>query len=299
MKSAAGSISRIELAIFCRQFSAMLSAGVDAFRGIEVLRQQTDNPRLMEILDGIARDLSLGKSLAHAFSRYPHYFSPLFISMIRQGEREGILGEVLLKLAEHLEREASAFGFGTETVVARMDWDALVEKLRPLVTWLAIVVGIIMVIVAALWYITLVGFLPRSYLGPNIVLLVGLTMLLFALVFLRYKPPQILRCNFCGRPESVAGTLIPGEGVHICADCVQRSVQVLREHQMAVADQPVEVAAPVGEQEPSETSEEEEKDKLPEDERLWRPRGQVVYLSDEETPEEERIRILPKPEEEE
>lgn len=55
MKSPSGGISRIELAIFCRQFSAMLSAGVDAFRGIEVLRQQTDNPRLVEILDGIAR----------------------------------------------------------------------------------------------------------------------------------------------------------------------------------------------------------------------------------------------------
>ncbi len=295
MKSASAGISRIELAIFCRQFSAMLSAGVDAFRGIEVLRQQTDNPRLMEILEGIARDLSLGKSLAHAFSRYPNYFSPLFISMIRQGEREGILGEVLLKLAEHLEREASAFGFGGETTaVAKFDWDLLVEKLRPLVTWLAIVVGAIMVAVASLWYITLVGFLPRSYLGPNIVLLIGLMMLLFALVFLRYKPPQILRCNFCGRPENVAGTLIPGEGVHICADCVQRSVQILREHQLAVADQPVEVAAGVGEEEAKGS----EREDLPENEKLWRPRGQVVYLSDEETPEEERIKILPKPEDE-
>ncbi|MCS7264839.1 MAG: type II secretion system F family protein [Armatimonadetes bacterium] len=296
MKSASGAISRIELAIFCRQFSAMLSAGVDAFRAVEVLRQQTDNPRLMEVLEGISRDLSMGKSLAHAFSRYPNYFSPLFISMIRQGEREGILNEVLLKLAEHLEREATAFGFSSETAtVTRFDWDAFVEKLRPLVTWMAIVVGIIMVMVASLWYVTLIGFLPRPYLGPNIVLLIGLMMLLFALVFLRYKPPQLLRCNFCGRPESVAGTLIPGEGVHICADCVQRSVQILREHQLAVADQPVEVAAGVGDDE--ETKESESKE-FPEDEKLWRPRGQVVYLSDEETPEEERIKILPKPEDE-
>ncbi|MFA0775626.1 MAG: hypothetical protein THHGLFOP_001148, partial [Candidatus Fervidibacter sp.] len=59
-------ISRIELAIFCRQFSAMLLAGVDAFRGIEVLRQQADNPQLVAILDAIAQDLSLGRSLSHA-----------------------------------------------------------------------------------------------------------------------------------------------------------------------------------------------------------------------------------------
>jgi hypothetical protein len=70
----------------------------------------------------------------------------------------------------------------------------------------------------------------------------------------------------------------------------------LREHQLAVADQPVEVGAAVGEE---ETTEEGEKRELPEDERLWRPRGQVVYLSDEETPEEDRIKILPKPEDEE
>ncbi len=292
MRSAAR-ISRIELAIFCRQFSAMLNAGVDAFRALEVLRQQTENPHFIEILDGIARDLSLGKTLAHAFSRYPNYFSPLFISMVRQGEREGILGEVLLKLAEHLEREASAFGFEGAAAPARLDWDALVEKLRPLVTSLVLVTGIVMVAVAALWYITLIGYLPRGYLGPNIVLLIGLLMLLFALVFLRYKPPQLLRCNFCGRPESVVGTLIPGEGVHICADCVQRSVQILREHQLAVADRPIEVAAT------AEEGEEEKPAELPEDERLWRPRGQVVYLSDEETPEEERIKILPQPEEEE
>jgi len=230
--------------------------------------------------------------LAHAFSRYPNYFSPLFISMVRQGEREGILGEVLLKLAEHLEREASAFGFGGEATMARFDWDTLVEKLRPLVTWLAIVVGAIMVAVAALWYVTLAGLLPRPLLGPNIVLLIGLMMLLFALVFLRYRPPQLLRCNFCGRPESLAGTLIPGEGVHICADCVQRSVQILREHQLAVTDQPIETAPIAADEEATETPE------LPENERLWRPGGKVVYLSDDETPEDERIKILPKPEDE-
>ncbi len=292
--SVSAGVSRIELSLLCRQFSAMLSAGVDAFRGIEVLRRQTDNPRLMEVLEGVGQDLALGKSLSHALSRYPHYFSPLFISMVRQGEREGILGEVMLKLAEHLEREAAAFGFGTDTsAVARLDLDVLVEKLRPLVTWLAIVAGVIMVAVASLWYVTLVGFLTRSYLGPNIVLVIGLAMLLFALVFLRYRPPQLIRCNFCGRPESAAGTLIPGEGVWICADCVQRSVQILREHQLAVADRPLEVTAPVGEEEG-----EEGQAKMPEDERLWRPRGGVVYLSDDETPEEERIKLLPKPEDE-
>jgi hypothetical protein len=201
-----------------------------------------------------------------------------------------MLGEVMLKLAEHLEREAKAFAVTPETAAVRWDWEALVEQLRPLVTWSAIVVGAILVMVAGLWYATLAGLLPLAYLGPNIVLLVGVMMLAFTLLFLRYRPPRLVRCNFCGRPESVAGTLIPGEGVWICADCVQRSVQILREHQAAIADQPLE-AVTASEGEP--TSEE-----LPKDERLWRPRGQTVYLSDEGLPEEERIRILPPPEDE-
>jgi len=285
-------ISRIELAIFCRQFSAMLLAGVDAFRGIEVLRQQTDNPQLAAILESIAQDLSLGRSLSHAFARYPRYFSPLFISLVRQGEREGILGEVMMKLAEHFEREAKAFALAPETTTPRLDWEALVEQLRPLVTWSAIVVGAILVMVAGLWYATLAGSLPLAYLGPNIVLLVGVMMLAFTLLFLRYRPPRLVRCNFCGRPESVAGTLIPGEGVWICADCVQRSVQILREHQAALVDQPLEAAGT------GATGEQGVTEELPKDERLWRPRGHTVYLSDEALPEEERIRLLPPPEEE-
>lgn len=284
-------ISRLELAMMCRQFSAMLSAGVDALQCLEVLRRQTDNPLLAQILEGIRHDLAMGRSLASAFSRYPHHFSPLFVSMVRQGEREGMLGEVMLKLAEHLEREANIFGFGSPIAETRFDWDALMEKLRPLISSLSITAGAIMVGVAGLWYITLIGWLPIAYLGPNIALMVGLAMLLFALIFLRYRPPQLARCSFCGRPESVVGTLIPGEGVWICADCVQRSVQVLREHQLAVADVKPEVTSLGAE----EGEEEGEKDLSKMGEKVWKPGGKTVYLTqDERVPEEERIKILPK-----
>lgn len=287
MKPKAG-VSRTELTLMCYQFSTLMSAGVDALRAIEVLKQQTENPRLIDILDSIHRDLSMGRSLAHAFSRFPHYFSPLFVSMVRQGEREGILGEIMLKLAEHLERESSAFGVGLPISEMRVDWDALVGKIRPLVAWLSIVVSVIAVGMAVLWYITLAGFLPAAYLGPNIALLIGLAMLIFALLFLRYRPPKLARCNFCGRPEDLAGALIPGEGVFICTDCIQRSVQVLREHRLAVADAELETVAVAGEEEQPEEF----------DKRDWQVRGQITYLSDDDTPEEERIKLLPKPEEE-
>lgn len=284
-------ISRTELAIFCRQFSAILSAGVDAFQGIAVLRKQTDNPQLVAVLDSIAQDLSLGRSLAHAFARFPHYFSPLFISLVRQGEREGILGEIMLKLAEHLEREARVFSLAADTPPASLNWEVFVEQLRPLVLGAALVISTVLLMVAGLWYVTLTGWLPRAYLGPNIVLLIGVMVLALTMVVARYRPPRLVRCNFCGRPESVAGTLIPGEGVWICADCVQRSVQILREHQAALADQPVEVNSPRSDAEMATS------DTMPQQETLWRPRGQVIYLSDTAPSEDERIKILPKPDE--
>ncbi len=274
-------ISRLELAMMCRQCAAMLSAGVDALRAVQVLKRQTDHPRLAEVLDGIAQALAMGHSLAHAFSRYPYYFSPLFVSMVSQGEREGMLEEVMTRLADYLEREAHLFSHAP-SVDRSIDYDLLVAKLRPLVAGIVIVCGGLLVALAGLWYLTLAGLLPSRLLGPNMVLVGGLGMLLFALVFLRYRPPQLARCNFCNRPETVAGLLIPGDGVWICSDCVQRSTQILKEHQKAVADVKEPAAAELPETEETPSFRDED----------WKVRGQSVYLSDESVSEEERIQII-------
>lgn len=235
--------SRRQLATLCRQFSALYSAGVDMLRILKVLRQQAEDERLVEILLSVEKDLRMGRSLAAGFARFPTVFSPLFISMVRQGEREGILDDIMLRLAEHLEREAELESPFLGVGFVRQDGELTFERLRPLIAWLAIIGGIISVCVAGLWYVSIIGLLPARYLGPNISLLVGLLSLSFALVFLRYKPPRVARCSFCGGTEAQVGPLIPGEGVWICEDCIAKSAQMIKEQRLAEVElrgEPVE-----------------------------------------------------------
>ncbi|MFA4028993.1 MAG: hypothetical protein GDYSWBUE_001575 [Candidatus Fervidibacterota bacterium] len=226
-------LSRRQLATLCRQFSALYSAGVDMLRILKVLRQQAEDERLVEILLSVEKDLRMGKSLAAGFARFPTVFSPMFISMVRQGEREGILDDIMLRLAEHLEREAELDSSFSGVSLTRQDGELAFERLRPLIVWITIIGGVISVAIAGLWYVSLIGLLPPRYLGPNMSLLVGVLSLSFALVFLRYKPPRVARCSFCGGTEAQVGPLIPGEGVWICEDCIAKSAQMLKEHRLA------------------------------------------------------------------
>lgn len=245
-------INRRQLAMLCRQFSALSNAGIDMLRILKVLRRQADDDRLVEILISVERDLRMGRTLAAAFARFPTVFSPMFVSMVRQGEREGVLDDVMLRLAEHLEREADMDLSMSAPGVARGDLELTFEKLRPLFVWLTIAVGTVAIAVAGLWYITLSGFLPQSHLGPNTTLLIGLLSLLFALIFLRYQPPQIARCSFCGGTQQQVGPLVPGEGVWICENCIARSAQVLKEHKLAEKEAAGEFIEPEWEEEEEE-----------------------------------------------
>ncbi|MFA4016343.1 MAG: hypothetical protein RUDDFDWM_001446 [Candidatus Fervidibacterota bacterium] len=227
-------LGKRQLAMLCRQFGVLYSAGVDMLRILKVLRQQTEDERLVEILLSLEKDLRMGRSLAAGLARFPTVFSPMFISMVRQGEREGVLDEMMFRLAEHLEREAEFESDFIALGQPRGDVEITFERFRPLLVWLTIICGVISVAIAWLWYTSLIGLVPIRYLGPNISLLVGVLMLSFALLFLRYKPPRIARCSFCGGTEAYVGQLIPGEGgVWICEGCIAKSAQVLKEHRLA------------------------------------------------------------------
>jgi general secretion pathway protein F len=98
-----------------------LSALVEQLRGI----REKDNP-LAQIMEQIADDVNSGSTLAEALSKHPDAFSNLFVSMVAAGQTSGTLEEVLLRLAEILEKRAhlaakvkSAFAYpAMMTVVA-------------------------------------------------------------------------------------------------------------------------------------------------------------------------------------
>ncbi|MEE8074176.1 MAG: type II secretion system F family protein, partial [Candidatus Binatia bacterium] len=95
---------------FTRQLSDLLEAGLTLMRALTVLRDQTESPRLREILDDVASHVRDGKSFSDALAVYPKVFPPIYVSMVRSGEVGGILGGVLSRLADFSEKEEDLQG---------------------------------------------------------------------------------------------------------------------------------------------------------------------------------------------
>jgi hypothetical protein len=222
-------ITAPELAVFCRQVGAMLVAGVDILRALQVAADQSGSERLQRVAAHLRRDLENGRLLNVALGRYPDLFSPFFVSMVRQGEREGVLGQVLSSLADYLDREhGAAPGHVDGPAAGAFDIDAAIEKLKPLIFWQMLTLGAIALGIAGLWWSHLQEWLPSGSFGPNITLWIGLCIFLSALIFHRYHPPKVTRCSFCGRAETDRGRLVQGHGVAICPACLRSNVEQLK-----------------------------------------------------------------------
>jgi type IV pilus assembly protein PilC len=94
-----GRVKLSDLAIFARQFSTMLDAGVSLIRCLDVLQAQTNNARLRKILMDLSARVESGESLSRSMARHPKAFSQLIIGLIRAGEVGGVLEESLQRIA--------------------------------------------------------------------------------------------------------------------------------------------------------------------------------------------------------
>jgi len=98
-------ISKVDLAIFAHQFSAMIGAGLPLIKCLLVLSKDTENKKLKKVIEKVVYDIERGLSLSGALEKHPQVFSNFFVNMIRSGETAGILPTVLKRLADHLEKE--------------------------------------------------------------------------------------------------------------------------------------------------------------------------------------------------
>ncbi|ACK72554.1 type II secretion system protein [Gloeothece citriformis PCC 7424] len=90
-------------AVFSRQFSVMINAGVAIVRCLGVLSDQSGNKKLKKALASISADVQQGSPLSDAMGKHPDCFDQLYVSMIEAGETGGVLDEVLDRLAKLLE----------------------------------------------------------------------------------------------------------------------------------------------------------------------------------------------------
>ncbi|GMU64222.1 MAG: fimbrial assembly protein PilC [Acidobacteriota bacterium] len=97
-------VSSKRVAIFTRQFSVMLDAGLPLVQCLEILGEQEEDRTFRDIIQAVRTDVESGASLADAMKKHPKAFNNLYVSMIQAGEAGGILDVILQRLALYIEK---------------------------------------------------------------------------------------------------------------------------------------------------------------------------------------------------
>jgi type IV pilus assembly protein PilC len=92
------------LAVFTRQFSVMIDAGLPLVQCLEILANQQEHKNFQRILLQVRQDVEAGSTLADAMRRHPKAFDNLYVNMIAAGEAGGILDVILQRLSVYIEK---------------------------------------------------------------------------------------------------------------------------------------------------------------------------------------------------
>jgi type IV pilus assembly protein PilC len=93
-----------ELAVFTRQFSVMIDAGLPLVQCLEILASQQENKTFQKVLAGTRASVEGGSTLSTAMKQYPKVFDPLYSNMVEAGETGGILDTILQRLSTYIEK---------------------------------------------------------------------------------------------------------------------------------------------------------------------------------------------------
>src|SRR6058998_985611 len=98
------------VAIFTRQFSVMIDAGLPLVQCLEILASQQENKTMKRALIQIRQDVESGSNLADSMRKHPKIFNDLFTNMVAAGEAGGILDTILQRLAQYIEKAVKLNG---------------------------------------------------------------------------------------------------------------------------------------------------------------------------------------------
>lgn len=129
-----------DLAVFCKQFSAVLNAGVTIISALEMMSEQLDNKTLQRALQEAQAYVQKGGTLADAFKLNPKVFPPIMVNMTAAGEMSGNLEVCFDRLTTHFETS-----------------NALKSKVKGAVTYPIV----ILIVVAAVVTVLMVGVIPQ------------------------------------------------------------------------------------------------------------------------------------------
>jgi len=126
-------IGNAGLAVFTRQLSTLVNAGMPILRSLETLARQEKNLGFKYVLEQIAETIKSGGNFSDGLSQHPKVFDRLYINMVKAGEAGGVLGTVLDRLSRFMEKAEKIKG-----------------KVKAAMTYPVIIAGVAVMIVSAL-----------------------------------------------------------------------------------------------------------------------------------------------------
>ena len=136
-----GTITPLDIAIFSRQLSTMLSAGIPLVQSFEIVGSGHENAAMQKLIMAIKGDVEGGSSLTESLAKHPLYFDDLFINLVEAGEQAGALETLLDKIATYKEKT-----------------EALKKKIKKALTYPAAVLVVAFVVTAILLIFVIPAF---------------------------------------------------------------------------------------------------------------------------------------------
>jgi len=100
-----GGVNAKELAVFTRQFSVMIDAGLPLVQCLEILAGQQENKMFQKVLTGTRASVEGGTTLSAAMRQYEKVFDALYVNLVEAGETGGILDTILQRLSTYIEKD--------------------------------------------------------------------------------------------------------------------------------------------------------------------------------------------------
>jgi len=102
-----GKIEAGDIALFARQLTTMMGAGVPMVQSFEIVANGMDNKAMRDMVNGIKAEVESGSNLTNSLRKYPDQFDELFCSLTEAGEQSGTLETLLGEIATYKEKSES------------------------------------------------------------------------------------------------------------------------------------------------------------------------------------------------
>src|SRR3989449_4597086 len=130
-----GNPTQKDVAVFTRQFSVMIDAGVPLVQCIELLAATQDNKKFAAALKAVQTEVESGNSLAASMKNHPRVFDDLYTNMVAAGEAGGILDTIFQRLSVYIEKSVKLKRAVQSALVYPLAVVVIASGVSPLLLW--------------------------------------------------------------------------------------------------------------------------------------------------------------------